>query len=82
MLIIRIASDAILDQAYAWLCHRRKGYHANTDVWHFRWNWQAEKARLKAELTAGTYRFDVLDRVTVKDGTSIALWYSRDALGL
>jgi len=82
MLIDRIASDAILDQAYAWLCHRRKGYHANTDVWHFRRNWQAEKARLKAELTAGTYRFDVLDRVTLKDGSSIALWSSRDAIVL
>jgi RNA-directed DNA polymerase len=83
MLIDRIiASDAVLNQAYKWLCHRRKDYGANADVWNFRRNWQSEKARLRADLIAGCYRFDVLDRVTLKDGSIISLWSSRDALVL
>ena len=81
-MIERIASDAILDQAYVWLCHRRKDYGANADVWNFRRNWQAEKARLRSDLIAGTYRFDALERVTLKDGSHISLWSSRDALVL
>jgi RNA-directed DNA polymerase len=55
---------------------------SNADVWDFRRAWQAERARLKADLIAGRYRFDVLNRATLKDGSSIALWSSRDALVL
>jgi RNA-directed DNA polymerase len=82
MLIDRIASDAVLEEAFAWLCHRRKAYHPNADVWSFRRNWQVEKVRLKAALVSGGYRFDVLERIALKDGSSIDLWSSRDALVL
>ena len=82
MLIDRIASDAILDQAYVWPFHRRKDYGANADVWNFRRNWQAEKARLRSNLIAGCYCFDALERVTLKDGSCISLWSPRDALVL
>lgn len=36
MLLARIASDAVLDDAYEWLCHRRRDYPADADVWSFR----------------------------------------------
>jgi hypothetical protein len=54
MLIGRITSDAILDEAYAWLCHRRRDYPANADVWWFRRNWASEKVRLQQDLLTGT----------------------------
>ena len=31
-LIDDIASDEVLDQAYDWMCERRQGYSANSDV--------------------------------------------------
>ena len=34
------------------------------------------------DLLAGRYRFDLLDRITLADGSDIDLWSSRDALVL
>ena len=34
-----IASDAVLDEAYAWLCDRRKDYSPHDDVWKLRERW-------------------------------------------
>jgi RNA-directed DNA polymerase len=82
MLIERIASDAILDEAYAWLCRRRRDYPANTDIWWFRRNWASEKSRLQQNLLTNSYRFEALDRVTLKDGSTVDVWTSRDALAL
>jgi len=39
MLIERVASDAILDEAYAWVCHRRRDHPDNAEIWWFRRNW-------------------------------------------
>lgn len=80
MLIEQIASDAILDEAYAWLCHRRRDYPANADIWSFRRNWTDEKRRVRQDLLAGLYRFDALDRVEMRDGSHVDVWTSRDAL--
>lgn len=33
MLIDRITSDEVLEQAYQWLCEKRAHYHFNGDVW-------------------------------------------------
>jgi retron-type reverse transcriptase len=82
MLIEQIASDEILDEAYAWLCRRRRDYPTNTDIWWFRCNWASEKVRLQQDLLTGTYRFEALDRVTLKDGSTVDVWTSRDALVL
>ena len=80
MLLARLASDAVLYAAYAWLCHRRKAYPADADVWFFRRQWAMEKERLQADLHAGEYRFGLLDRITLADGSDIDLWSARDAL--
>lgn len=44
--------------AYRWLCRRRSHYHYNNDVWHLRFHWAREKARLPEELRDETFRFD------------------------
>ncbi len=80
MLLSRLASDAVLDAAYGWLCHRRRDYPADADVWSFRRHWPWEKKRMQADLIAGVFRFGLLDRVTLKDGSDIDLWSARDAL--
>ena len=78
----RLASDAVLDAAYGWLCHRRRDYPADADVWSFRRHWPGEKRRIQADLLADDFRFGLLDRVTLKDGSDIDLWSARDALVL
>ena len=82
MLLARLASDAVLDAAYEWLCHRRKAYPPNADVWSFRRQWVVEKKRIHANLLAGEYRFSLLDRATLANGSDIDLWSARDALVL
>ena len=67
MLIERIASDAVLDEAYAWLCHRRRDYPANADIWPFRPNWNVEKRRIQEHLLTNSHRFEPLDRVCLND---------------
>ena len=59
-LMAEIASDEVIDEAYRWLCHRRKDYSANNDVWTLRWFWPQVKPRLQAQLLAGDYRFESL----------------------
>ena len=81
-LICRLASEEVLDAAYDWLCKRRRDYPANADVWTFRFRWQDEKTRLRAELLAGRYRFEPLSRVTNREGEVLHLWSARDALVL
>ena len=38
-MIRKIASDVILEEAFGWLCQRRKDYSPNSDVWDLRRNW-------------------------------------------
>jgi hypothetical protein len=82
MVLARLASDGVLDVAYAWLCHRRRDYPADADVWSFRRHWPGEKRRIQADLLARRFRFALLDRITLKDGSDIDLWSARDALVL
>jgi hypothetical protein len=82
MLIQQIASEATLNEAYAWLCHRRRDYPSNADIWSFRRNWDTERKRLKDDLLTDSFRFDALDRVELRDGSHVDVWTSRDALVL
>ena len=54
-----IASDAVLDEAYAWLCDRRKDFSAHDEVWTLRERWADVKPRLQRSLLQGEYRCDV-----------------------
>ncbi len=82
MVLARLASDAVLDVAYGWLCHRRRDYPADADVWSFRRQWPREKRRIQADLLVRRFRFALLDRITLKGGSDIDLWSARDALVL
>ncbi len=74
-------SEAIIDQAYDWLCRRRKDYHYNNDVWHLRFHWPREKEKLIQDLKAGTYSFDCVEKIWSPDHTTF-LWHAQDALVL
>jgi len=69
-------------RAYEWLCRRRWEYSANSDIWGFRRWWPCEKKQIKDELLAGSFRFSLLSRITLKDGDETDLWSARDALVL
>ena len=82
-ILAQLASDDVLDSAYGWLCRqRRRDYSANADVWAFRRDWARKKEQIKDELDAGSYRFSLLIRITLKDGEDTDLWSARDALVL
>ncbi len=51
-----IASDAVMEEAYEWLCECRKNYAPDADVWHLRFRWAEVKPQIQAQLRAGTYR--------------------------
>ncbi len=78
----RLVSDAVLDRAYGWLCEQRRHWPDAADVWSFRRDWSAEKARLQAELRGGRFRFGLQERVAREGGEEIDLWSARDALVL
>ncbi|MDM8515627.1 reverse transcriptase domain-containing protein [Desulfobacterales bacterium HSG16] len=80
-LIFRTASDSVLDDAFDWLCERRKNYPHNSDIWHFRMNWQYIKPELKMRLVTGEYSFEPLSEIRRVDDI-INLWSSQDALVL
>src|SRR5271166_1291542 len=57
-----IASESILEQAYAWLCESRQDYSPNDDVWDVRWRWEEIRPQLQAQLRAGGYRLSPVRR--------------------
>ncbi|MEH2000890.1 MAG: reverse transcriptase/maturase family protein [Nostoc sp.] len=80
-LIEQIASDEVIEQAFAWLCDKRQHYHYNADVWQVRRWWAEKKALVQAQLLAGTYRFRELRRIRGKERVT-EMWASLDALVL
>ena len=76
-----IASDAVLDKAYAWLCDRRTDYSPHDDVWTLRERWADVKPRLQRSLLRGEYRCDVTRLVHTAEGV-IEIWSAADALVL
>ena len=81
MLIARIASDDVLEQAYQWLCQKRSHYHFNGDIWQLRRWWSEKKAYIQKLLLAGQYRFRELRLIRGKD-RDVEWWSSLDALVL
>ncbi len=65
-----IASDAVLDEAYAWLCDRRKDYSPHDDVRTLRERWADVKPRLQRRLLRGEYRCDVTRQVLPRRASS------------
>ena len=76
-----IASDAILHQAYNWLCDARLNSHHNSDVWHLRFHWHSIKTQIQTELLNGTYRFSPCKSYRI-NSEYIGVWNAQDALVL
>ena len=45
-LIEQVASDENIEQAFSWLCLKRKEHSPNNDVWNLRRHWQTVKPNL------------------------------------
>ncbi len=76
-----IASDAVVEDAYTWLCERRKDYAPDADVWHLRWRWAEVKPQIQAQLRAGTYRLGAVASFQAGEETH-EVWAAQDALVL
>jgi RNA-directed DNA polymerase len=76
-----VASSAVLDSAFAWLCKRRVDYADSADVWNVRRRWPDLKPQLQDALLRGQYRFQPLRRIQVQ-GECRELWAALDALVL
>jgi hypothetical protein len=77
----QIASDEVLDEAYAWLCDRREHYSHHDDVWDVRFHWPEIKPVLQATLLGGEYRFSPLRRIHRAED-DLEIWSALDSLVL
>ena len=80
-LIEQVASDENIEQAFSWLCLKRKEHSPNNDVWNLRRHWQTVKPELHKQLLDGTYHFSPQQEIRFET-ESIELWASLDALVL
>ena len=80
-LISRIASNAILDQAFQWLCKRRENLSHNNDVWELRRHWQQIKPDLQQSLLQGEHKLSPLIELRLPDNT-LECWCAADSLVL
>ncbi len=67
-LIQLFASDAVLEEAYTWICERRKDYAPNDDVWDLRRRWAEIKPQVQQTLPAGEYEFSPPAELRLPDG--------------
>jgi len=79
--IEEIVSDEVMQQAYEWVCQRRRDYSSNDDVWDLRWRWDEIRPGLQAALRAGTYRIGSTRRLRVEHEV-LEIWSARDAVVL
>jgi len=77
----QIASDAVLDLAYCWLCKRRAKTSHNNEVWFLRSRWAEVKPRLQRDLLLGRYRLSPTRRIHI-EGEVLEIWSAEDALVL
>ena len=80
-LIEQVASDEVIEQAFLWICLKRKEHSHNNDVWNLRRHWQTVKPDLQKQLLDGTYQFSPQQEIRF-DTETIELWASLDALVL
>ncbi len=64
-----IASDAVMDAAYAWLCRRRHDYSPHNDVWRLRQRWEDIKPQIQRHLLARSYDLSPVKAVHIEGDT-------------
>jgi len=77
----QVASNANLAEAFDWLCHQRKEYSHNNDVWDIRRNWEDIKPQLQHDLLAGTYHLSSQQEIRLED-KKLEIWTALDSLVL
>lgn len=80
-LMEEIASESVLEEAYAWLCKRRENYSHNDEVWEVRFRWKEIRISLQRQLLAGQYRFSPLRRIH-RTNDDLEIWSALDSLVL
>ena len=70
----------LFQEAYHWLCQRRKKHQPSSDIWDFRRSWGPLAEEIMESFRRGAYRFGLQKKVALRDGETIALWSSVDAL--
>lgn len=81
-LAARVAAPSTLEQAFSWLCERRRDWPDHADVWALRRDWPQEKQRIQKEILSGRFRFGLLSGVLTATGGVTHIWSARDALVL
>ena len=76
-----IAANEVLEEAFAWLCDRRKNYSHNDEVWQVRERWSGIKTQLQRDLLGGRYRFSPLRRIH-RINDRLEIWSALDSLVL
>ncbi|SUC32114.1 Retron-type reverse transcriptase [Providencia rettgeri] len=69
-----------LDLAWDWLCHARRHFPPNADIWDLRHRWSDCRAAFLQQLQSGTYQLSPMQRVGKRHPR--ILWSSKDALAL
>lgn len=80
-LLQQITHPDNLQQAFQWLCARRKDYSPNSDVWDFRRHWDDQRASITEAIQTGRYQFDPVSLYAVEHQIR-SVWSARDALVL
>jgi hypothetical protein len=78
-LMSEIASDDVLEQAFAWSCGRRCDYSLGQEVCNVRWRWHDMKPQVLQLPLQGLNRLGPVRRFG--DGADpVEVWDARDAL--
>lgn len=80
-LMEQIASCAVMDEAYEWLCRTRIDYSANADIWDLRKNWSLIQPQLQRQLLTGEFQFSVQTQHRFSDEIKV-VWAAVDSLVL
>jgi hypothetical protein len=52
-MLAELASDSVIDKAYAWLIRQRRDWPADTDIWDLRYRWRRDKQDIQTALLRG-----------------------------
>ena len=72
-----MATDAIMEHAYQWLCNQRKDRSHNNSVWDLRFHWKRLKPELQHQLLTGTYQLNPLRSFQINNEMSKHGFYVR-----
>jgi len=61
--IAETASESVIDEAFEWLCRRRKKYSPHDRVWFLRRDWKFFKPVVKRRLIESEYKFSPVEVV-------------------